>query len=510
MRPLTEIGSSTPAPKTGYLVRDELLQGILTYFSNRTGVRALFQDAAGYTTAPATELPSFCSMLINFGRCGLINPEVEMPSDPDLPHMKMCLGGIGHLIIPITTTGPTGSVTELGRIITEPLAIRETDFTETFSEAERMHLHPDNLSAASREIKVIDRAELTQLAGLMAIAAKRVAHDRTASARTLALAEAFEEVGLRGNREVIDELLTSLVKDFTDANAAILTTSPDGTQLNHSPTFDVSVDQARASLILEFTAEVTSWIAHTGYPISFPDLGGSAWCRHVLKGRTLEGALAAVPIKVLGSGRGWWTAYFSQPMAEMEDELHHLSVLAAHTAHTLGFLERLEASQEQALTDSLTGLHNRRYLLEQLERELARSVRSRNPVSLIIFDIDDFKQINDAHGHLAGDEALKHVANMLQVPLRKSSTICRFGGDEFCILVPECTAGEAQLVAERLKHEIEGQPLALAGVGSINVHVSGGVATQTPDAPPETELFELADRELIRAKRLGKNQIVGS
>src|SRR5258708_6156555 len=342
MRPLTEIGSSTPAPAASHLVRDELLQGVLTYFTNRTGVRALFQDATGYTIVPATEVPSFCSMLINFGRCGLINPEIEMPSDPDQPHMRMCMGGIGPLIIPITTTVPTCSATELAL----------------------------------------------------------------------------------------------LVRDFPDANAAILTTSPDGVLLNHSPTFDASLDQAHAELILEFTAEVTRWIAHTGYPISFPDLGGSAWCRHVLNGRTLEGALAAVPIKVLGAGKDWGTAYFGHPQSEMEDELHHLSVLAAHTAHTLGFLERLEASQEQALTDSLTALHNRRYLLEQLERELARSIRSRNPVSLIIFDIDDFKQINDAHGHLAGDEALKHVARMLQVPLRKSSTICRSGGGEFCILLP--------------------------------------------------------------------------
>jgi diguanylate cyclase (GGDEF)-like protein len=456
------------------------------------------------------EVPAFCSMLINYGRCGLNNPEVEMPPDSALPQMRICMGGIGHLIIPIRSTGPTGEVTELGRIITEPLAIRETDFAETFAEAERMHVHPDNLAAAAREIKVIDRAELTQLAHLIEMVAGRVAREKTTRARNLALAEAFEEVGLRGNREVIDQLLTSLVKDFTDADAAILTTSEDGEHLQHSPAFASHIDEAKAELILQFTSEVTRWIVHTGYPISFPDLGGSAWCRHVLKGKPLEGALAAVPIKLLGGGQGWWTAYYERPMAQMEDELHRMSVLAAHTASSLGFMERLEASQEQALTDSLTGLHNRRYLLEQLERELARSVRSHYPVSLIIFDLDDFKHINDAHGHLAGDQALKHVATRLHNPLRRSSIACRFGGDEFCILVPECTADEALLVAERLKSEIEAQPLALEGVGSIQVRVSGGVATQTPDSPPEIDLFELADRELIKAKRQGKNQIVRS
>jgi len=85
--------------------------------------------------------------------------------------------------------------------------------------------------------------------------------------------------------------------------------------------------------------------------------------------------------------------------------------------------------------------------------------------------LHDFKQINDAHGHLAGDEALKHVATVLHSPLRRSSTICRFGGDEFCILVPECSAEEAQLVGERLKSEIEAQPLILEGVGSVQVRV---------------------------------------
>jgi two-component system, cell cycle response regulator len=206
--------------------------------------------------------------------------------------------------------------------------------------------------------------------------------------------------------------------------------------------------------------------------------------------------------------KGWWTAYSRNPSAQMDDQLHRLSVLSAHTAQTLAFMAELEATQEQALTDSLTGLHNRRFLLEQLERELARSVRSHYPVSLIIFDLDNFKHINDTYGHLAGDQALRQVATTLQQPLRRSSTICRFGGDEFCIVVPECAADEAQLVAERLKFEIEEEPVVIEGVGSVNLRISGGVATQYPDSPPDTDLFELADRELIRAKRQGKSQIV--
>jgi diguanylate cyclase (GGDEF)-like protein len=505
---LSNSGTDTRLPKLSYLVRDELLQGILGFFTERTGVRAWFQDAGAYTVAPETDLPTFCSMLINHGRCGLANPAVEMPPDPELPQMRICLGGIGHLIFPITVPTASGETAEIGRLITEPVAIRETDFSETFTEAQRMHINPDNLAAAARQIKLVDRAELTQLTSIVAMVVRRVTHERTNRAQNLALAEAFEEVGLRGNREVIDELLTSLVKEFTDADATILTTSVGSGEVVHNPSFDPDIDSDHARLVLDFTAEVTRWVGQTGYPISFPDLGGSAWCRHVLGGKNLEGSLVAVPIHLPGELRGWWTAYFREPMVQMEDQLHRLSVLSAHTGQTLAFLSRLEATQEQALTDALTGLHNRRYLLEQLERELARSVRGRYPVSLIIFDIDNFKDINDTYGHLAGDEALKHVATALLQPLRRSSTICRYGGDEFCIVVPECAADEARLVAERLKAQIEETPLVIEDIGSIALRISGGVATQYPDPPPETDLFELADRELIRAKRQGKSQIV--
>ena len=158
------------------------------------------------------------------------------------------------------------------------------------------------------------------------------------------------------------------------------------------------------------------------------------------------------------------------------------------------------------MTDVLTGLNNRRYLLDQLERELARAVRAGYPVSLIIFDLDDFKQINDTFGHLAGDQALRHVADVLRQPLRRSSTICRYGGDEFCVVVPECGAEEAGRVAARLRAEVEAAHLHLPS-GTIQLHLSGGVATQYPDSPPDIDLFSLADRELIKAKREGKGRI---
>lgn len=489
-------------------MRDDLLQSILNFFTERMGTRVWFQDATGYTIAPEHEVPVYCSMLINHARCGLSNPAVEMPPDPALPQFRSCIGGIGHLIVPIVATSPQGVETELGRIITEPVAIRDTTFSETFEEAQRMHIHPDNLYNEASKIRVVDGEELRQMAAIVQTVVSRIATERSVQARNLELAEAFEQLGLRDNRDVMDELLTNLVRDFTGADATVLTTRPhDADDLLHQSSFDTDVADEQRDLILRFTAEVTRWISQTGYPISFPDLTGSSWCRHVLGGAELVGSLVAVPIRLTGPAAGWWTAYYHDPTPDMEEEIHRLSVLAAHTAQTLSFLGKLEASQEQALTDSLTGLHNRRFLVEELDREVARSSRSKSPVSLIVFDVDNFKDINDTYGHVVGDKALKHVATVMSHPLRRSSIICRYGGDEFCIVVPECGSEEAHLVAERIKQEIEAQPLFVEGVGPVQLFVSGGVATEDPDMPLDQDLFEVADMELIQAKRQGKGRI---
>jgi hypothetical protein len=129
---MTTSGLGNRLPRLSYLVRDDLLQVVLAHFTERTGVNVWFQDASGYTIAPETHIPMFCSILINHGRCGLANPSPPMPADPALPQLRMCMGGIGHVILPINSTSPHGVVTELGRVITEPLAVRSTEFAETF------------------------------------------------------------------------------------------------------------------------------------------------------------------------------------------------------------------------------------------------------------------------------------------------------------------------------------------------------------------------------------------
>jgi diguanylate cyclase (GGDEF)-like protein len=180
-------------------------------------------------------------------------------------------------------------------------------------------------------------------------------------------------------------------------------------------------------------------------------------------------------------------------------------VLAWALARTLTRLHRRVA--EQAITDPLTGLWNRRHMAETLQREVSRARRFGHPISLIILDVDDFKQINDRDGHLQGDLVLETVADVVKETTRLIDVAARYGGDELAVVLVETDREGALIVGERLADRMRGTEVPLRDGGSMGVTISLGVAT-IPDSADELEaLVDAADRALLRAKRAGKNQI---
>jgi diguanylate cyclase (GGDEF)-like protein len=179
--------------------------------------------------------------------------------------------------------------------------------------------------------------------------------------------------------------------------------------------------------------------------------------------------------------------------------------LAWSLARTLTRLHQRVA--EQALTDPLTGLWNRRYMAETLEREVTRARRFGHPISLIILDVDDFKQINDREGHLQGDIVLEKVAGVAEAATRSIDVAARYGGDELAVILVETDREGALIVGERLADAMRATAVPLREGGSMGVTISLGVAT-IPDSAADLEsLVDAADRALLRAKRAGKNQI---
>ena len=166
-----------------------------------------------------------------------------------------------------------------------------------------------------------------------------------------------------------------------------------------------------------------------------------------------------------------------------------------------------EALREQAERDSLTLLWNRSFILKQLTRELSRSSREARPLGIVIVDLDHFKNINDTHGHLAGDAVLREAARRMQSSVRQYDSIGRYGGEEFLILFPGCSEVDAFSQADRLRKQISQNEMKFDD-SAIRVTASFGVTTATPGEEwnPET-LIRRADEALYLAKKSGRNRV---
>ncbi|HMQ29111.1 MAG TPA: diguanylate cyclase [Chloroflexaceae bacterium] len=164
----------------------------------------------------------------------------------------------------------------------------------------------------------------------------------------------------------------------------------------------------------------------------------------------------------------------------------------------------------QASHDPLTGLLNRLAITTHVRAELARASRGGHPLSLALLDIDHFKQVNDTHGHLVGDQALCHVAQTLTGAVRPYDWVGRWGGEEFLVILAGTGLDDALAAAERLRAEIEARPLRLADGAALSLTVSVGVACAGPagEQPGDpVRLFQRADAALYEAKRMGRNRV---
>jgi diguanylate cyclase (GGDEF)-like protein len=163
--------------------------------------------------------------------------------------------------------------------------------------------------------------------------------------------------------------------------------------------------------------------------------------------------------------------------------------------------------RELSITDDLTGLFNRRYLVRALEAEFIRAIRYKRNFSVLLIDIDDFKQINDRYGHSCGDAVLIKLASLIRGGLRSSDVVARYGGDEISILLPETEKSKAAEVAEKLRGLIEGTPFGWHGE-AFNITCSIGIASAPDDRIADwNDLLDKVDQALYRGKETGKNVV---
>ena len=188
-----------------------------------------------------------------------------------------------------------------------------------------------------------------------------------------------------------------------------------------------------------------------------------------------------------------------------DDDVRLLETLAVRAGPAIENAHRFREARQLADLDALTGLHNRRFFHETLARECARAHRYERKLSLIVFDLDDFKDVNDRIGHLAGDSVLAEAAERVRDVVRTADIACRVGGDEFAVILPESAIGDADQLYRRIQNAVSSRPLGQGG----KLFLSAGVAELRAEDDP-VAFFQRADDALYRAKEAGKGRVVSA
>jgi diguanylate cyclase (GGDEF)-like protein len=214
----------------------------------------------------------------------------------------------------------------------------------------------------------------------------------------------------------------------------------------------------------------------------------------------------AVPLPGDSSTLGYLTVFTRRNEHDYSDEdVRQLETLALRAGPAIENARRFREARQLADLDALTGLHNRRYFHETLARECARAHRYERKLALIVFDLDDFKAINDRIGHLAGDTVLAEAAERVRDVVRTADVACRVGGDEFAVILPESSLEDADQLYRRIQNAISSRPLGQGG----KLFLSAGVAELRAEDDP-VAFFQRADDALYRAKEAGKGRVVSA
>jgi diguanylate cyclase (GGDEF)-like protein len=209
------------------------------------------------------------------------------------------------------------------------------------------------------------------------------------------------------------------------------------------------------------------------------------------------GSMLVAPLATEGKTTGVLVVENEMVDALTQEDALFLEAIGPHMAAVIEVAQR---HREVAFYDGLTGVHNHRYFYERLTEELARSARYSYPVTIGIIDVDGLKEINDTRGHLAGDETLREIGQVLKKNVRTSDVVARYGGDEFAIIMPQTNREEAQKLMDRINLLLDSRTVRLNGESFPLPSRSHGLATYPTDGEQPTELFDVADARLYQSR----------
>ncbi|MFZ0498874.1 MAG: diguanylate cyclase [Steroidobacteraceae bacterium] len=269
---------------------------------------------------------------------------------------------------------------------------------------------------------------------------------------------------------------------------------------------ELQVGWGSVTAAANFSAE-DCWALRRGQPHLYEPVSAAAVCRHVGE---CEDSCLCVPLVSQGETLAVLHLRLAGPERLSEDVQRLASVLAEQLSLAVGNLRLQETLRSSSERDPLTDLYNRRHLEIALQRELARAQRHGFPVSLVMLDVDHFKAFNDTNGHDAGDEVLRNVAHVLKRHTRVEDVACRYGGEEFLIVLTSCSMDDAYAKAEAIREAIAQLQVFTRGTALPRITASLGIASYPEDGDRIENLIAEADAALYRAKSTGRNRIAAS
>jgi len=250
------------------------------------------------------------------------------------------------------------------------------------------------------------------------------------------------------------------------------------------------------------------WALRTGHPHLVVAGDTTAPCAHATG---VKNTYLCIPILAQGEALGILHFQATDEVPTLADtELSFKTTFAGHVGLSVANLRLREALRTQSIKDPLTGLYNRRYLEEILEREIRRALRAEQALGVLMVDLDHFKKFNDTYGHDAGDTVLREAGTFLAKSIRAEDIVCRFGGEEFVVILPTANLNASLARAERIRSRMCELTVLHQGQSLGMVTMSVGVAALPEHGTSAKELLEAADAALYRAKRDGRNRVVAA
>jgi diguanylate cyclase (GGDEF)-like protein/PAS domain S-box-containing protein len=250
------------------------------------------------------------------------------------------------------------------------------------------------------------------------------------------------------------------------------------------------------------------WALRTGHPHLVVAGDTTAPCAHAAG---VKNTYLCIPILAQGEALGILHFQATDEVPALADsELSLKTTFAGQVGLSMANIRLREALHTQSVKDPLTGLYNRRYLSEMLEREIRRAVRAEQSLGILMLDLDHFKKFNDTHGHDAGDTVLRETAAFLVRSIRVEDIVCRFGGEEFVVILPTADLNASHARAERIRSKLRELTILHQGQSLGMVTVSVGVAALPVHGTSPKELLGAADSALYRAKREGRDRVVNA